>query len=32
MILHERDHDRFEHRGEMQAILERLRPECDKDG
>ncbi|MCY4372475.1 MAG: RloB family protein [Spirochaetaceae bacterium] len=32
LILHERDHDRFEHRDEMQAILERLRPEYDKDG
>lgn len=32
LILHERHHDRYEPRGEMQAILERLRPEYDKDG
>ena len=31
LILHERDHDRYEDRDEMQAILERLRPEYDKD-
>lgn len=32
LILHERDHDRYEDRDEMQAILERLRPEYHKDG
>ena len=31
LILHEQDHDRFEHRDKMQAILETLRPEYDKD-
>ena len=32
LILHERDYNRYEEREKMQAILQDLRPEYDKDG
>ena len=31
MILHERDYDRYEDSDKMQGILEKLRPEYDKN-